>query len=220
MKYLKVWTDFEDVLSTLGEDEVGRLFLAMLRYAATGEEPASFPGNERFIWPVAKRSIDLTATKANVLRENGLKPKSKQKQTEANESKQKQTEANETQKEKKGKEKKGNEMKSSFIDDDDAAAIQGEHDQVLNAAEDAGFARNTATRTILMKLFSQYGAQKMLDGIASCVKYGVPTIAYLEGCLKGEPRKAKTDVPAQKYEQRDYSGEQEEAMMRMIRGAG
>ena len=45
MKYLKVWTDFAKVLSPLKDDEVGRLFLAMLNYAATGEEPSGFAGN-------------------------------------------------------------------------------------------------------------------------------------------------------------------------------
>lgn len=111
MKYLKVWTDFAYVLETLEEDEIGRLFLAMLHYAETGEEPPEFDGNERFVWPVARRDIDMASAKAEILRENGLKPKSKRKQTEAIESKPKQTEANESQKEKKRKEieKKGNE---------------------------------------------------------------------------------------------------------------
>lgn len=114
MKYLKVWTDFADVLETLEDAEVGRLFIAMLRYADTGEEPPRFEGNERFVWPVARRDIDNTLMKAEINRENGLKPKSKSKRTEANESEPKRNEANESLKEKKGKEieKKGKETEN------------------------------------------------------------------------------------------------------------
>ena len=101
MKYLKVWTDFADVLETLEEDEIGRLFLAMLRYAETGEEPPKFEGNERFVWPVARRDIDIAGAIAERNRENGLKPKSKTKRTEANGSETERDEANGRRKEKK-----------------------------------------------------------------------------------------------------------------------
>ena len=87
MKYLKVWTDFEEVLSPLEDDEIGRLFLYMLHYAKTGEEPSDFPGNESFLWAVAKRDIDTMSEKDEKLRQNGLKggrPKTKQNQTEPN----------------------------------------------------------------------------------------------------------------------------------------
>ena len=57
MKYLKVFSDFASSLEPLGDAECGRLFKAMLEYARTGQEP-DFRGNERFIWPTAKQSID------------------------------------------------------------------------------------------------------------------------------------------------------------------
>lgn len=57
MKYIKVYADFADALALLGDAEQGRLFMAMLRYAQTGTEP-DFRGNERFLWPQAKASID------------------------------------------------------------------------------------------------------------------------------------------------------------------
>ena len=227
MKYLKVWTDFENVLEMLEEDEIGRLFIAMLHFAATGEE-ADLPGNERYVWPVAKRDILHTVEESVRLRENGLKQKSKKKQDEANGSndkqdeanttEQKQTEANGSQKEKKGNEIKEKEKKSSFIDDVDAHAITKEQNTVLDAAEMAGFQRNDATRAKLIDLYAIHGLKKVIDGIESCVDHGVCNIAYLTAVLKGEPRKQK--ISAQKYEQRDYSSEQDEAMMRMIRGAG
>ncbi len=58
MKYLKVFTDFQEDMAELEYDEIGRLFLAMLRYADTAELP-EFEGNERFVWPIAKRYIDM-----------------------------------------------------------------------------------------------------------------------------------------------------------------
>ena len=91
MKYLKVWTDFESILAPLTDDEVGRLFLAMLHYAGTGEEPTAFSGNESFLWAVAKRDIDTMAEKSETLRQNGLKggrPRSRENQTKPEETKQ------------------------------------------------------------------------------------------------------------------------------------
>ena len=109
MKYLKVWTDFEKVLAPLEFDEIGRLFLAMLHYASTGEEPTDFQGNEVFLWAVAKRDIDTMCEKSEVLRQNGLKggrPKTKENQTEPNETKVNQTEPDKSLKEKKRNKKK------------------------------------------------------------------------------------------------------------------
>ena len=118
MKYLKVWTDFENVLSPLKEDEIGRLFLYMIRYARDGEEPTEFVGNEIFIWPTAKRDIDMAAERNEICRQNGLRggrPKTKENQTEPNEIKENQTEPNESRKEKKRNEKKGNEKERQDI---------------------------------------------------------------------------------------------------------
>ena len=113
MKYLKVWTSFRDVIQPLSDAEKGRLFDMMLQYAEDNTEPANFAGNERFVWPAAKQIIDLTAEKAEKLRQNGLKggrPVTKDNQEEANESKNNQSKANESHKEKKrnNKEKERN----------------------------------------------------------------------------------------------------------------
>ena len=60
MTYLKVFTDFRELMEPLGHAEKGRLFEAMLSYALDGTEPV-LEGNERFIWPVARREIDREA---------------------------------------------------------------------------------------------------------------------------------------------------------------
>lgn len=57
MKYLKIFTDFVEKIEELGDAERGRLFTAMLKYAATEETP-ELKGNERFLWNTAKQEID------------------------------------------------------------------------------------------------------------------------------------------------------------------
>ena len=211
VKYLKVWTNFLELMKTLEYDEIGRLFEMMLVYAESGKEPEMINGNERFLWPVAKQQIDLAAEKNEILRNNGMKggrPKTKDNQTKPDETKENQIKA---YKEKKRNEKEYKE-KESFIDDDNARETQQDHDRVLDAAEDAGFKVSNSVRAALIRLYAEHGLEKVLDGIASCVKHGAPNLAYLEACMKDEPRKKKPKVTAQDYEQRDYSAVQEEMM--------
>lgn len=72
MKYLKVFTDFAESLTGLGEAEIGRLFMAMLKYASTSEL-SDLRGNERIIWPTAKLHIDRTMKECARQSENGKK---------------------------------------------------------------------------------------------------------------------------------------------------
>lgn len=102
---------------------------------------------------------------------------------------------------------------TGFISSEEAKAIQSEQNRVLDAAEDAGFGKSNSVRAGLLKLYADYGLEKMLAGFESCVKHGVSNIAYLEAVLKGAPRKAKANS-AQDYEQRDYSSVQNDAMKR------
>lgn len=224
MKYLKVWTDFEKVLKPLQEDEIGRLFLDMLRYAGTGEEPEDFIGNEEFLWEVAKRDIDMAAERAETLRNNGLKggrPKTKENQEKPTETKENQyepigydTKPDESRKEKKRNEKKGNETEISFIADEEAHKIQKEHDSILEAAKNAGFKGSPSENADLIKLYAEYGYEKVIAGFTACVEHSAANLAYLRAVLKGEPRKqvvTQTRVlPAQNFEQRDYSGVDDE----------
>ena len=220
MKYLKIWTSFLELISTLEYDEIGRLFEMMLIYAESGKEPEDIDGNERFLWPVAKQQIDLTAEKNEILRLNGMKggrPKTKDNQTEPNETKGNQTKAIKERKEKEGNEKESN-LSSSFHTDDDFHRIQSDHDRVLTAAEDAGFRMSNDVRSALITLYADHGMEKILNAMKECVDHGAPNLAYLKAVLKGEPKK-KRDSPAvnaQKYDQRDYSDADAEAMARMM----
>lgn len=87
MKYLKVFTDFEEAIEPINDAEAGRLFRAMLKYARTGETP-QFSGNERYVWPTAKLHIDREAAFCEKQRRNASKPnEAKPSQTKPNEAK-------------------------------------------------------------------------------------------------------------------------------------
>lgn len=59
-----------------------------------------------------------------------------------------------------------------------------DHNDVLNAAEDAGFPTDTATMNRLIDIYAEYGKQITLDGIRACVDSNVKNIRYLLGCCK------------------------------------
>ena len=92
MDYLKIWTDFREVIEPLNDAEKGRLFDAMLNYAADGEEPG-LSGNERYIWAYARQSIDRTRAESERLKINGSKGGRPKKQEEPKETKEKQQKA-------------------------------------------------------------------------------------------------------------------------------
>lgn len=218
---MKVWVSFLDLIKPLYYDEIGRLFEMMLIYAESGKEPDDFEGNERFLWPVAKQQIDLAAEKNEILRQNGMKggrPKNaetKANQTEPNETKRNQTKAykEKERKEIESKEKERNE-KEGLIDDADAREIQHDHDRILDAAGDAGFVMGNSVRAALIRLYSEHGLQKVLDGIDSCVKHGAPNLAYLEACMKDKPKPGKV-LNAQNFQQRDYSSVDDELKQKL-----
>ncbi len=70
------------------------------------------------------------------------------------------------------------------IDPAEAARIQEDHNDLLNAAESAGFPQNDATREKLISLYAEYGLEKVLAGIDACVDQNVPKISYLKGCIR------------------------------------
>ena len=85
VKYLKIFVEFEEYIQILDDGEKGRLFAAMLAYARDGQEP-ELPGNERFLWPVARQQLKnaaaqyqkvCAANSANARRRGGVPPQSR-----------------------------------------------------------------------------------------------------------------------------------------------
>lgn len=93
MEYLKIWTSFREIIEPLNDDERGRLFSAMLEYADSETVP-ELEGNERFVWPIAKQTIDRARLESLKQTANGNKGGRPRKPTETQENPEK---PNETQ---------------------------------------------------------------------------------------------------------------------------
>lgn len=97
MFFVKVYFDFEERTDELNDIEKGRLLLAMLRYARTGEKP-DLKGNERFCFSYFKGAIDHEREVYNSKLENGKKggrpTVEKPNKTEINRNKPNETESN------------------------------------------------------------------------------------------------------------------------------
>jgi hypothetical protein len=72
LAYMQVFADMEELLEPFADDERGRLLTAMMRYAFRGEE-TKLEGNERYIWPVLRRTIDQSAESLDKKKANGKK---------------------------------------------------------------------------------------------------------------------------------------------------
>lgn len=213
-EFLPVFLDFNETTQDLSDEQCGRLIRALVDYA-NGKD-CDLNGMELMAFRFLKGSIDRNAKLSAVRAEAG---RSGGKQTQAKAIKSKQAQANES----KGKQNainndndiniNINSDSKSFLDDDEAAGIQREHDLVFTAAEDAGFKMSNTVRASLIRLYSEHGLEKLLSGINECVTHGAVNLAYLEAVLKGKPKQQPVKiVPAHQYEQRDYTDVQGEMM--------
>lgn len=231
MEYLKVWTNFKKILKPLNDDEIGRLFMMMLTYAETGEEPTQFIGNELFVWAIAKRDIDMAAEKAVKLRENGCKggrPKTKENQGKPNETKENQSEPNETYENqpepnpnlniKKRKEIKSKVKETDILFDRFWSAYPRHEAKATARAE---FDKLKPDEELLETMLASIDKQKQS---AQWQENGGQYIPHPRTWLHQrrwedevtENRPTGKTVIAQQYSQRDYSGEDEAAMQWMI----
>jgi hypothetical protein len=221
--------DYYDRIKRLSNEEVGSLFRnLMLYHAKRYDEMQDFVDAEGVAFDFIANDIDRMEEKYNTTcetnRQNGMKGGRPKKQTEPEETdknpiKPTETDKNPTKPYKdkdkyKYKYKEQDKESSSFMDDSTAATIQHEHDRVFTAAEDAGFKMSNTVRARLIALYADNGLEKMLTGFNECATHGAPTIAYLEAVLKGTGKKKPQMkvLPAQQYDQRDYSGVQAELM--------
>ena len=218
-EFLPLFLDFNETTQDLSDQQCGHLVRALVDYA-NGKEPEIGDGMELMAFRFLKGTIDRNARLSAVRAEAGAKGgfAKAEKQKLANDSKNWQTVANDSK-----KVNNDNNINSNndsvidsipLLDDATAAGIQHEHDQVLTAAEDAGFKMSNTVRARLIALYADNGLEKMLTGFNECATHGAPTIAYLEAVLKGNGKKKPQMkvLPAQQYDQRDYSGVQAELM--------
>ena len=196
-----IWLDGIEALS---DAEAGRLAKALWKYAATGETVTS-SGGEKFALATCiatlrkdqedRAKLSDTRSRAGTM---GGRPKKEK----ANESKK-----SNCFPEKANKSKKSNchhiryQIKESssvgfFDDDDEAFAIQQDHDEILDAAERVGLASNDFERDDLIGLYAEHGKPALLAALDQYGKHKGKSIAYLRAILAGGPRPAAADPNA------------------------
>lgn len=93
LAYLQIFADQAEELNLLDDAARGRFVSALLAYATQGIVP-ELTGEERFLWPSFRRTIDAAIAKAAAQSENGKKGGSQPKPAKAKQSQLKPTQAN------------------------------------------------------------------------------------------------------------------------------
>ena len=211
-EYVPIFFEWLDVTQDLTQEQKGNLIDAAVLYASGGNYQAVLTGVEIIAFRFIKGQIDRNAAISDARSKAGSN-KNEQNGTNENKTEQKETKLLKEKEKEKEKDKEKQNDNYGFMSEDDAKEIQLEQDRVLNAAEDAGFQRNNSVRAGLIRLYSEHGLNKLLDGISECVRHGVSNLAYLEAVLKGNPKKAQSQYnpnSAHNFTERDYSGVQKE----------
>ena len=181
-------------IEALSDAEAGRLAKALWRYAATGETVTS-SGGEKFALATCIATLrkdqedrpNLSQTRSASGKKGG-RPKTEK----ANESKK----SNCTHIRNKNKESSS---VGFFDDDDEAFAIQQDHDEILDAAERVGLASNDFERDDLIGLYAEHGKPALLAALDQYGKHKGKSIAYLRAILAGGPKKQTADDPNADY---------------------
>ena len=241
--HLKIYLSFEDDTECLSDAERGRLLLAMVRYAKDGTEP-SLSGNERFLWPVVRgqidRDIDVYESKVSAGRAGGLAKaensrtqkdsaedsKTQQKVAEGSKTQQTVAEYSKTQQKVaegstfKIKDKDKEEDKDK--DQDKGVSGTGARFAPPTPEDVAAFCRERGNSIDPVKFCAFYQSKGWKVGKNPMKDWRAAVITWERddgGGAASGPGPRRT-VAAQQYSQRDYSGEDEDAMDRMIRGMG
>ena len=242
LSYIKIFLDFEERTEALSDNERGRLLLAMLRYAA-GKETA-LSGNERIIWPVFKMEIDQYMAAYNTKVENGCKGgrpckdeteqnRTKPEETENNLKKPDETEINRNSQEQ-DKDKEEDKEKEKENKKEKEKRDREESERLFNDFWTL-YPRKDAKKDAVKAWNRIRPGPEMADVIMSALRKqiycdlwtrdGGHFIPYASTWLNGERWKDEgTSISSGKsggnlaadYNQRDYSGEQEEATRRML----
>ena len=196
-----IWLDGIEALS---DAEAGRLAKALWRFAATGETVAA-SGGEKFALATClatlrkdqedRTKLSETRSRAGTM---GGRPKAK----ESKKSNCFSEKAKESKKSNCTHIRNKNKESSSvgfFDDDDEAIAIQQDHDEILDAAERVGLASNDFERDDLIGLYAEHGKPALLSALDQYGKHKGKSIAYLRAILAGGPKKETADDPNADY---------------------
>ena len=223
-EYVPIFLDFNENTKDLSDEECGRLIRAMISYANGEEYSHLLVGAEKYVFPFIKGFIDRNAAISEARSKAGASKGNKTEQNSSNENK---TEQNETNSLTNTNTKTETKTKTKTKTTDEA------FDRFWDA-----YPRKVA-KPDARKKFDKINPdeellQTMLESIEKWsrsdqwTKDGGQFIPYPATWLN--QRRWEDSVPepipvhpvirvsAQNYTQRDYSGEQEEAERRMLRG--
>jgi hypothetical protein len=214
MKCLKIWTNFKQVVTRLDEAEIGRLFLMMLDYAETGEEPEEFIGNEAFIWGTAKRDIDMVEQRNETNRNNGSKggrPKTEDNRTEPKETVGYEEKPNETEHNRNPLIEKNRKEIEEKVIEKESKKEKPSRFSPPTLEEVEAYCKERGNKINAQHFIDYYEARGWVMKSGQKVKNWKACIRTWEAG-EDKPAKPTKTVVAQQYEQRDYSGIQDELM--------
>lgn len=186
MPYVQLPADMEEALGLLGDAELGRLVLAMLQYNRTGES-VQLAGTERVLWPMIRERMDRSAAayeQRKLAGERGGRPKKNRAKWE---------QKPDPVQAAKPLEKRTDPSGDGFMDENEALRIAGEHQQVLDLAEQTGFPRNDYTRKALIDLYGQYPLAWLLEAMEKAAAADASNLRYLRGILASFQRQGGPD---------------------------
>lgn len=201
---------YEDMLNgfrMLSLEQIGRIVLAMDDYAREGIMPDF--GKDKLlqvVFEMARGSIDRNQKKSEAFaakaRENGKKggrPKKAEEPEEKPETQPVSENLNNINQNKKEETKtEQHQENAGFADEDELIQRQQDVNEVLDAAEQAGFAHDGKTLDKLTEMTGEHGKDVMLKAIDACVENGVKKITYLrkvaDGIRSGKSRDKPDDA--------------------------
>ena len=205
MKYLKVFTDFASSLAPLSDAECGRLFKAMLEYAMSGQEP-DLRGNERFVWPSAKASIDRDQKTYDRKAEGARKAARKRTSTISYDIVQEKSISYDIVQDKdKDKDKEEEECACAregltstapFMTPEECDAAAQQYDRVKNALVRVGIQPTLQAMDTAMGLLADYGEERLLDALRTASDHdrkGGVNWPFVRRILEDRPKPAPED---------------------------
>lgn len=220
-KFFCAYHSYSKAIEPLNDSERGRLFTALLNYSEQGVEQ-ELRGNERFIFPSMRAQIDRDTERYNAIAKRNVKngkcggrPKTQNNPNNPLVFLETQKSQGEGKGEREGKGKGEGEGENNnsdretengvWMSDADARALQNEHNQVFDLAEQIEMPMDAYSLTVCERLMADYSPAWVLSALHATGMANEKAKAwrYVEGVLKGyredggpgNPKKRSDDKP-------------------------
>ena len=193
MKYLKVFTDFASSLAPLSDAECGRLFKAMLEYAMSGQEP-DLRGNERFVWPSAKASIDRDQQTYDRKAEGARKAARKRTSTISYDIVQDKDKDKDKEEEERACAREGLTSPAPFMTPEECDAAAQQYDRVKTTLVRVGIQPTLQAMDTAMGLLADYGEERLLAALRTASDHdrkGGVNWPFVRRILEDKPKPAE-----------------------------